>query len=155
MSADLQISTVLIELSQHETESKYKINKIIKYFFPTELRDQLQNLITVHHLQGYHKNRIKLFKIQSGNKKINSKIFTELMNNFSPKPDFELFWERFNSKNNSLYLRINKQEVIKSRQFRLDEGSDIVKIVFKFFILNSIKNNESRLKKFLNKQLFG
>ncbi|OLS19533.1 MAG: hypothetical protein HeimC3_44790 [Candidatus Heimdallarchaeota archaeon LC_3] len=155
MSADLQISTVLIELSQHETESKYKINKIIKYFFPTELRDQLQNLITVHHLQGYHKNRIKLFKIQSGNKKINSKIFTELMNNFSPKPDFELFWERFNSKNNSLYLRINKQEVIKSRQFRLDEGSDIVKIVFKFFILNNIKNNESRLKKFLNKQLFG
>ena len=55
MSADLQISTVLIELSQHETESKYKINKIIKYFFPTELRDQLKNIITVHNFKRYQK----------------------------------------------------------------------------------------------------
>lgn len=155
MSAELQISTVFIELSQHETESGEKIYQIMENLFPSDLHDETRKLLRVYNLSGFHKNQIKLFKIHSIKQKLNKKIFDFIINKIIPETDFETIWNRFSFEDFSLYLRINKQELLKSKQFKLDEGSDIVKIVFKFLFFSKIRSDIKEIKEYLNNQLFG
>jgi RNA binding exosome subunit len=151
----LRVSTVSIELSQHETESEEKIIQVIEYLFPSEVYEKIDEFTTVHNLTGFHKNQIKLYKIQSLKQKQNKLIFSYVINKIIPETDFESIWDRFSSEENSLYLRINKQDLLKSRQFRLDEGSDIIKIVFKFIFLGKKNSSTEERKEYLNNQLFG
>ncbi|MHA1992351.1 MAG: RNA-binding domain-containing protein [Candidatus Hodarchaeales archaeon] len=155
MSTNLQISTVNIELSQHETESEEKIGQLIKNLLPFDSYEKIKKLIKVHNLTGFHKNQIKLYKIQSIEKKLNKIIFLYIMEKIKPEIDFNSLWERFSVEDHSLYLRINKQDLSKSKLFILDDGSDIIKIVFKFSLLSNMKSNIEELKKFLNNQIYG
>jgi RNA binding exosome subunit len=155
MSANLQISKVNIELSQHETESEKKIGLLIKNLFPKESYEKIKKLINIHNLAGFHKNQIKLYKIQSVEKKLNKIIFLYIIEKIKPEIDFDSLWERFGVEDHSLYLRINKQDLYKSKLFMLDDGSDIIKIVFKFSLLSKMKSDIEELKKFLNNQIYG
>ena len=115
MSTDIQISKINIEISQHETESEEKIRELIKDIFPIESYEKIRKSIKVHNLSGFHKNKIKIYKIHSIEKKLNKAIFLYIIEKIKSETDINSLWERFSKEKHSLYLRINKQDLSQSK----------------------------------------
>ncbi|MFW9930628.1 MAG: RNA-binding domain-containing protein [Candidatus Thorarchaeota archaeon] len=155
MSGEFKISKILIEFSQHETESEQKLREALELIFINESLDLFDKFLQVQTLQGFHKNRIRLFRFISVKSRINSKLFKRIISLLNPVPQVNDLWMRFNDDDSSLYLRVNKQDLIRSQVLSLDEGSDIIKIVVKFQQIDKIVNFDLVIKKYINELLKG
>ena len=80
-------------------------------------------------------------------------MFQHIFSRLDPRPDLEDIWIRYNPDNSTLFLRLDKQNLIKNNQLRLTEGSDVLKITFKFNKQGYRNDFSSLLKEYLENQL--
>ena len=143
------ISKCIIEFSQHATESPTKLREGLNLLFPENIRDIFLSTLKISQLEGFYKNPISLWLIESAKKHWNDIFFNHMIQNLIITTIFEELFERYNYDNNSLYLRLNKQLLIGKKQYILDQGSDVIKIMFRFRQTGKIANIDEVIKQIL------
>jgi len=129
MSSDLNPISLILYAHIHATESEEKVMSAIKNLLPKEINFEKLD-IKREELRGHHGNLIIRFEIRMRGKDVKlffDHLIAKLKNQIYPG----WFSERFDSKTNKFYLRLDKQSAY-LREFRVGTGDDVIKIIFTF-----------------------
>lgn len=133
------VSKIRFEVTQHNTEDKEKIVNGFKHLLP-ESYNKILNLKS-DELVGYHKNKILRHYFEISNKSQALEVASFILKNISDSMPKESIKKRLAS-NSELSIRMNKQVLINSSIFVLDNSSDIYKIKIKFVLHGKPVNKE-------------
>lgn len=130
----LFISKFVVETLQHNTEDPSKILEGLSHLLPPEIRETLPKMISEQSLEGYHKNKIKRLVIDLQRTRDKKKTLAYLINQVPQLVlDREELEERL-TEDGDLYIRLDKQALVRNGLFTLVEGSDVYKILVRFGI---------------------
>ena len=59
--------------------------------------------------------------------------------------------QRYNDDDSSLYIRLNKQLLVSKKQYILDQGSDVIKILFRFRQNGKVVDMNDAIKQIIQK----
>ncbi len=143
----LLVNKLTFNVFQHETEEKSKIFTGLKRIFPEELQDTMDKLFKEDVIIGYHKNKIIKYNLELKKNKETQRIFINLIRKLLKSCSYFDLFDRI-SDNGELFIRLSKQDLIKG-SIRLDDSSDVYKIVAKFLFFNKKVDKVNEIYNFL------
>ena len=141
----------MIEFSQHATESPIHLREGLTSLFPATIKDIFLSTLKISQLEGFYKNPIQLWTIESSKKHWNDIFFTHIMQHLLSTVTIEDLLQRYNDDDSSLYIRLNKQLLVSKKQYILDQGSDVIKILFRFRQNGKVVDMDDAIKQIIQK----
>lgn len=136
-------SKITLEVYQHNTEDSEKILSGLLTFIPENHHKDLSNHLQVDRLLGYHKNEILRYSYTFNKKRQTREIATHILQQIqiSHLLSDDGIKSRL-TKKHELFIRINKQHLIKSQTFMLDRTSDVYLLKMKITIHGKPKDSD-------------
>ena len=155
-NANITISSIIIEVFQHATESEDLILKGLTYLIPTTSEDIWIKKLTSTKIIGYHKNEIHLHSLTIP-KNLANETFKSLMSNMKSKIRIDAFSANISEKGD-IHVRIDKQELIKDGNLQPlvknpINNTGVYKIICKFSYFGKKTEKKINITNFISKFL--